>query len=250
MLSRIDHIEEKYYEERLENKNYIVCNSEASSPRLDDNIRRATDFGSYIRNKFWLDFGCGLGGMLHEMGSEAQWAAGLEPNKERASTVIKKGINVIETLDEIKSIHLDIVTMFHVLEHLTEPLNILSKVCASLKPGGTLLIEVPHARDALFTMYNCDAFKKFTFWSEHLILHTRLSLGSMLKKAGFEKIEIIGYQRYPLENHLYWLAKHQPGGHDIWKFMSTKGLRSEYEASLQKIDRTDTLIAICHRPLK
>jgi hypothetical protein len=103
---------------------------------------------------------------------------------------------------------------------------------------------VPHARDALFTLYDCDAFKRFTFWSEHLVLHTRQSLAILLKAAGYPVAQIIVYQRYPLANHLYWLSKRAPGGHQIWKMLSRADLDMAYSGALSTIDGTDTLVLV------
>lgn len=243
VLSRSDHVSEAYYQAREEKDSYSVQSVEVKTPRLQDNIRRASEFGAYIRNKRWLDFGCGLGGMLDEMAAEAAWAAGLEPSRERAAIVAAKGHHVVASLDELEPASLDVVTMFHVLEHLTEPVAALQAVRSVLRPGGLLLVEVPHARDALFTLYDCEAFKRFTFWSEHLVLHTRQSLALLLQHADYNNIEVMGHQRYPLANHLHWLAKEKPGGHDIWRFLSDDGLESGCSAVLLKVDRTDTLLS-------
>ncbi len=247
VLSQTEHISHSYYQNRT--KKEIYKGSPSPPCRLEDNIRRLSEFGSYIRNKRWLDFGCGLGGTLDELATEASFAVGLEPNKERASIAISKGHSVIDNLADIETGSLDIVTMFHVLEHLTEPLITLAKLRMYLKPGGILLVEVPHSRDVLFTLYDCVPFKKFTFWSEHLVLHTRQSMALVLREAGFEQTEILGLQRYPLANHLYWLAEEKPGGHDVWRFLTNATLDAEYESILTHIDRTDSLIAISHAPV-
>jgi len=68
---------------------------------------------------------------------------------------------------------------------------------------------------------------------------------NILRYSGFEKNEIMGCQRYPLANHLYWLSKKKPGGHDQLRFLMSSQIDAVYESSLEKIDRTDSLIAIC-----
>ena len=95
----------------------------------------------------------------------------------------------------------------------------------------------------LISFLDWDAFKAFTFWSEHLILHTRGSLRLFLQQAGFKNISISGYQRYPIANHLHWLVKEKPGGHDIWNQLRSEELDNAYSAMLNKLDYTDTLIA-------
>jgi hypothetical protein len=107
-----------------------------------------------------------------------------------------------------------------------------------------IIIEVPHARDILFSLYNCKKFKEFTFWSEHLVLYTKTSLKLILDAAKFLNYKIEGFQRYPLANHLYWLSKGKPGGHEKWPFLVCEKLEAAYQEQLKEIDRTDTLIAI------
>lgn len=243
VLSSSDHVSEAYYAERKERESYVSHGSEIKSPKLEDNIRRVSEFGYLIRNKKWLDFGCGLGGMLDQMSGEAAYAVGLEPNRDRASVVASKGHNVVNGLDEIEEQSFDVVTLFHVLEHLLSPVKVLREIKRVLKPEGKVLVEVPHARDALFTIYQSDPYKRFTFWSEHLVLHTRLSLLAVMRAAGFGAPEIVGYQRYPLANHLHWLAKGKGGGHQEWSFLNSSGLHTAYADRLSALDRNDTLIA-------
>ncbi|WP_115004676.1 class I SAM-dependent methyltransferase [Xanthomonas campestris] len=248
VLSSSEHMSLDYYAAKPERSGHAVDGRQVETPRLEDNIRRTERFGALLRNRRWLDFGCGLGGMLDEFAGQAALAVGLEPNRQRAAITAAKGHAVVGDLDEIGAGSLDIISMFHVLEHLTEPSRTLARLRSTLKPGGTLLIEVPHARDALLTLYDCEPFKAFTFWSEHLVLHTRQSLRLLLEGAGFAQVEISGQQRYPVSNHLHWLSKQAPGGHQAWAFLDADGLHAQYEAALARIDRTDTLIATARVP--
>lgn len=244
VLSRSDHINDNYYQDREEKEKYIVNETEIETPRLYDNVRRAKDFGHYIRNKRWLDFGCGLGGMLDEIGSEAAFASGLEPSEIRQKIIMQKGYHVFGDINEIEDQSLDVITLFHVLEHLLEPVKILKLLKQKLKKDGFIIIEVPHARDALITLYDCEKFKQFTFWSEHLVLHTKESLKLILDGASLSSNKVQGDQRYPLSNHLYWLSKGEPGGHEKWPMLESKQLEICYKEQLKFLDMTDTLIAI------
>ena len=113
-----------------------------------------------------------------------------------------------------------------------------------LKNKGKIIIEVPHAEDFLILQEELKEFKNFTFWSQHLILHTYKSLKSILLKSGFKNINIQYYQRYNFSNHLGWFLKRKPGGHNFYKEIISDSLNSSYCENLKKLGQTDTLIAI------
>ncbi len=161
--------------------------------------------------------------------------------------LIKQGYHVYANIDEVSDDNFDIATLFHVFEHFTQPLETLKKIVARIKDGGKIIIEVPHANDFLISFLNLESFKAFTFWSEHLILHTRQSLRLFLEHAGLKNISIMGYQRYPLANHLHWLSQEKPGGHLVWNHLKTPELDNAYADMLVRLDQTDTLIAIAEK---
>jgi hypothetical protein len=136
--------------------------------------------------------------------------------------------------------------MFHVLEHLSNPLSVLAQLRDILKPdNGTLVVEVPHANDFLISQLHCKPFIDFTLWSQHLVLHTRDSLYKLLSAAGFVDIRIAGVQRYGLANHLTWLSEGKPGGHKgPLSLLETADLSQAYQSALAAQDCTDTLVAI------
>ena len=106
---------------------------------------------------------------------------------------------------------------------------------------------MPHANDFLIQQKELKEFKDFTFWSEHLILHTYQSLNTILKKSGFKKINISFYQRYNFANHLGWFLKKKPGGHKLFEKFINKNLEDSYSENLKRLRQTDTLIAIAEK---
>ena len=142
---------------------------------------------------------------------------------------------------------MDTIFLFHCLEHLPDPSRTLKEIYEKLKVNGEgkIVIEVPHARDFLLDQLELESFKKFTLWSQHLILHTRDSLHSFLTDAGFKNIHIEGVQRYTLSNHLYWLKNGKPGGHKSpLSIIETENLKNSYADALSKLDANDTLVVI------
>ena len=211
---------------------------------LEDDHRRLVQFQRYLKNKEILDFGCGWGGFLKDI-KNYKSLSGIELRKECISYIKKniKKINVFSNINAFKK-KFDVITMFHVLEHIPYQIDTLKILKSKLRNNGKIIIEVPHAKDFLILQDEIKEFKNFTFWSEHLILHTQKSLRTVLAKAGFKRINIFFYQRYNLSNHLGWFLKKKPGGHNYYnKFISEK-LNLSYCENLKKIGQTDTLIAV------
>ena len=210
---------------------------------LEDDERRSKICLEFIKPNYnLLDFGCGHGGLFSFLPNNINKFA-VELNTTLFPHLNQEKIQTFLDINDL-SIKMDIITMFHVLEHLADPVNILKNIKKKLNKNGVLIIEVPYANDILFNLYDNNNFKNFTFWSEHLILYTKNTLKKILNIAGFNNVEIINTQRYNIFNHLHWLSKAKPGGHNIWNFKEPI-LIDIYNKFLINNDATDTIIAYC-----
>jgi len=213
-----------------------------------DAERRASAYRPYFAGRQIVDFGCGDGAFLFKVRHEALSCSGVELQKDYVQALRKADIAGYHSLDSVPTESQDTAFSFHVIEHLPDPIPVLRDLNRILKPEGLIVVEVPHANDFLLSGLRNDAFRQFTLWSQHLVLHTRESLKRLLEAAGFEHSVIEGVQRYPLSNHLGWLASQKPGGHKgTLSALDTPELRSAYEAALRKIDATDTLVAVARK---
>jgi len=221
--------------------------SETRKKTYDDDIRRYNLLSNYNHNTI-LDFGCGNGGLLRIIKDNNNKinTYGIELNNEYLKYLNEENIPTFNNINNIPNhINFDCIMLNHVLEHLYDPILTLKNIKEKMNSKTLLIIEVPHARDFLISEYDCDAFKKFTFWSEHLILHTEQSLMKLLNIAGFSNIKITYYQRYNIFNHLNWLSKGTPGGHKN-NNLNDENLIKSYDNFLINNKRTDTLIAYCY----
>lgn len=211
---------------------------------LDDDIRRYSSFKKLIKNKSILDYGCGWGGFLSLAKKIAKISDGYEIMKICQKYISKKhGIKVFSKKNELSKKKYDVIFLFHVLEHIPNHLEELKFIKGLLKTNGILIIEVPHARDLLILNKELEIFKNFTFWSEHLILHTKKSLKKFLSFSGFKKIRVNNFQRYNLDNHIKWFLNGKPGGHKNYLFKTSKLTKKNYQEFLYKNNLTDTIIA-------
>ena len=55
--------------------------------------------------------------------------------------------------------------MFHVIEHLKDPVNLLKKASHFLKDDSKIFLEIPNADDVLLSLYKSKDFSKFTYTS-------------------------------------------------------------------------------------
>ena len=213
------------------------------TPEITDDIRRVKQFQKICKNKDILDFGCGWGNFLLNLRS-AKSLSGVELRRECLTKIskFKKKIKIKTNINDHK-MKFDVITMFHVLEHIPNQIITLKLLKKKLKKNGKIVIEVPHAKDFLLHFDELKEFKNFTFWSEHLVLHTFASLKIMLKKAGFQNIKIRYFQRYGFDNHIGWFIKKKPGGHKFFRKYSSNILNSTYVKNLINLKMTDTLVA-------
>lgn len=239
-LSENSHINESFYEDSNMHQNFDF--SKWRKETLEDDTRRFSFLKNSLINKKVLDFGSGNGGFLKLAKDVCKEVTGVELEKAVIPFYMEDKLNIQNNIYNINS-KFDIITSFHVIEHIKEPLEILENLKSLLEDNGKLIIEVPNANDALLTIYKSEPFSHFTYWSCHLYLYTSHTLNLLAKKAGL-KVEFIKHiQRYPLSNHLYWLSQSKPGGHQIWgNFLDSEELTKAYENQLATLQATDTII--------
>ena len=211
----------------------------------EDDVRRTKMVKDICKNKTILDFGCGLGGFLQNISEIAKSCGGVELGRFEREYLQKKGVKCYRTIEEWGEEKFDVITLFHVFEHLANPRMWLDKLSKYICTGGHLIIEVPNADDILLSTYESEKFADFTYWSAHLYLYTVRSLSQIVEENGkYDIIEAGQVQRYPISNHLMWLAKGLPGGHHEWNYLDDQKINKAYADKLRELNKCDTLFFI------
>lgn len=216
----------------------------------EDDLRRFKLFEPEIlKSDYILDVGSEWGGFIKLAKKQANRIDGVEPN-QKALSFVEKHLK-IKVYKDIKLVNdePDLITMFHVLEHISNQLEFLKTIFEKMKPGGRIVVEVPHANDFLIKELLLPEFRDFTFWNEHLVLHTEESLNSILKSVGFNEIKISHIQRYGFLNHFGWIYDKKPGGHIRYAQRYDDKLNNSYCSWLEKSKTSDTLICIAYKPI-
>lgn len=108
--------------------------------------RKAKLFESLFKKGRILDYGCGTGNVLEEM-SKRNWdITGIEPNEKARKIANSKTYNkVFKTMDEFSETKkFDIISLFHVLEHIHDLRPTIKKLLNILKKSGSLIIAIPN----------------------------------------------------------------------------------------------------------
>lgn len=131
-----------------------------------------------------LDVGAGGGEFVYLARQRGYDARGIEPNvgySEFAQSAY--GVEVRTAgLESAGDIRTDLVTLFHVFEHMAHPHQALDRIAAMLDPGGHLYIEVPNILQA-------DASPHNTYFRAHLFYYSRHTLAAAASRH-FELLEV------------------------------------------------------------
>lgn len=139
-----------------------------------------------------LDVGCGKGRFLSSVKALGWQAVGFEPDVNRKEWA-KSHYGVQVYLGKLGDLpfpdkYFDVITLWHSLEHMRDPNNILAQIRKKLKDEGILIVSVPNfgstqARFGRGEWFHLDV-------PRHLYHFNRKSLNVLLRKEGFEAISI------------------------------------------------------------
>lgn len=128
-----------------------------------------------------LDFGASYGFIAECLQSQGYDIETFEKSPQALASMRRRGFRVYEELNELPEAAFDIVTTWHVLEHLPEPGVALQRLVHTLKPGGSLFAAVPNA-NGLFARLSFEHWIWTMPW--HLHYFTTESLARLFASYG------------------------------------------------------------------
>jgi SAM-dependent methyltransferase len=148
-------------------------------------LQRAQLVESQVKKGRVMDYGCGSGAFARFLSERGHDVVGLEPFSLGKTTEEKNLQLVRAPLDEAKKTlgKFDCITMWHVLEHINDPVPVLKTLATMLNPGGSLVVSVPN-----FASWQSQLFKGSWFHLDpprHLLQFEPDTLTDCLKRAGF-----------------------------------------------------------------
>lgn len=141
---------------------------------------------SYVSRGTILDYGCGTGMFLNVCQKNGWQTLGFEPDEDARKIAVEMGIKIVLDKAEINQ-SFNAITLWHVLEHVSDLNETLSFFNQHLDKGGVLIIAVPN-----HTSYDAGYYKEF--WAaydapRHLYHFEKKSMESLLSKFGFSLVQ-------------------------------------------------------------
>jgi len=172
-----------------------------------------------------LDVGAGTGEFLAYMQDNGFDVVGLEPSSKIGEVARSKGLTIhattLETFAETAQESFDVVTLFHVLEHVPNPVEVLEAARSLLRKRGLLIVKVPNEFNSL-QLAARDALDLGDWWivpPVHINYFDYDSLRALMKGTGFSVNTEIG--SFPMEMFLLmgenYVEDSETGSECHWK---------------------------------
>lgn len=165
-----------------------------------------------------LDVGCHIGVMV-ELAQEHGWDAwGVEPSTWASEQARARGLRVVTgTLDsaDVPPDYFDVVTLWDVVEHLTDPAAELRNVHRILKPGGVFAI---HTIDIESLFARLMGARWPWLMEMHLYYFSPRTLGKMLEQNGFQVIRSSAQGRFLRLG--YFITRIEPYNKTIYRMLN------------------------------
>ena len=134
-----------------------------------------------------LDVGCGSASLLALMKQRGFRVIGVDFSSEAAAVAKQEnGVRVVVGSLEDAAFpdgSFDIVTLFHVMEHVTNPRSVLAEVSRILKPDGALVLQVPNIDSWQFQAFGAKWYGLDI--PRHVIDYSKNSMLKLLADSGF-----------------------------------------------------------------
>lgn len=146
-----------------------------------------------------LDIGAGTGDFLSVAKQNGWETIGVEPSDKAKAIALKKGVSFVEQTSKLENHSFDVISMWHVLEHVPNLDNQIKELKRLLKPNGTLIIAVPN-----FKSFDAKYYGKF--WAAYDVPIHFWHFSKKAIKMLFEKEEMKLVKVLPMKFDSFYVS--------------------------------------------
>ncbi|MGA9175683.1 MAG: class I SAM-dependent methyltransferase [Desulfobacterales bacterium] len=185
----------KYYRNYLPDNHEDIRKWEAMIRPVVTKSADLINFRSRTNGKKMLDVGCGHGFLLKEMKSRGWDVEGLEVSQTGREYALRNW-NIPIYSEPLENLGLpastfDVVTLLYVIEHIFDPLSLLSEINQVLKPKGLILLRWPQTTPVVKILGPLSNKLDLYHTPYHLYDFSPKTIEKMLFLAGFKSVETI-----------------------------------------------------------
>jgi 2-polyprenyl-3-methyl-5-hydroxy-6-metoxy-1,4-benzoquinol methylase len=173
-----------------------------------------------------LDIGAGTGEFLSVAKNDGWQIIGVEPSDKAKAIAKSKGVSFVEETSELENHSFDVISMWHVLEHVPDLDKQIKELKRLLKPKGTLIIAVPN-----FKSFDANHYGKF--WAAYDVPIHFWHFSKTAIKLLFEKEEMKLEKVLPMKFDSFYVSllseKYKSGKMNFVKAFFI-GLQSNWKA--------------------
>lgn len=205
-------------------------------------VRLVERYAGYNKGTL-LDVGCGTGYFLHEADTAGFEVTGVEKsNQARESAISQFHLNIEEELENIDSKRsFNVITLWHVLEHLEKLNESIEKIKSLLTENGTLVVALPNHQS-----YDAEVYGRH--WAaydvpRHLWHFTPHTVEKLMRKHG---LNVVKHYTMPLDAFYISLLSESYKGH-VGLLRYPKAFLTGtvgYFLSLRKLQKSSSVIYI------
>jgi SAM-dependent methyltransferase len=161
-----------------------------------------------------LDVGCGYGVLMHLLRERGFDTMGCERGKPAVAFCRSRGLPVVRAIAPslpFREATFDLVSSFHVIEHVLDPRAFIAALAGVTKPGGTLVIVTDHRWTTQYAYQRIAArlrgrIPPFYTSTDHTFVFAREHVAGLMRAAGCEEIRAAAFSHVPPGERLHWRA--------------------------------------------
>jgi len=145
-------------------------------------------FKKYANLNNLLDIGCGDGIFLKTIQDDGyKNVLGVDLNKSAVAFAQSNGVKALvggaeETIAVISAQSVHTAVLFHVIEHLVDPLEMLRRLYFAMPTGGKIILETPNMDSYIIRASN---YRHELIYAEHIFYFNEKNLRALVELSGF-----------------------------------------------------------------